>query len=120
MATCGLWALGEGGVVIVCFYLFIILGNGFRYGRAYLHIAQALSIAGLAFAMAQAPWWKDHLVIGFGLLQMLLIIPFYVGVLAERLKAALWNAQHALEECRRNQDGSASGHSSKSSKAFGD
>lgn len=115
MATCGLWALGEGGVVIVCFYLFIILGNGFRYGPAYLHISQALSIAGLAFAMARAPWWEDHLVIGFGLLQMLLIIPFYISVLAERLKAALWNAQRALEDCRRNQDGSASEHSSERS-----
>ena len=85
---------------MVCVYLFIILGNGFRYGRGYLHLSQALSIAGLAFAMAKAPWWEEHLVIGVGLLQMLLIIPFYVGVLAERLKAALLNTQLELDECR--------------------
>ena len=29
--------LGEGGAVIIGVYLFITFGNGFRYGRIYLH-----------------------------------------------------------------------------------
>ena len=35
--------MGEAGAIIIGVYLFITFGNGFRYGRAYLHASQALS-----------------------------------------------------------------------------
>jgi two-component system sensor histidine kinase RpfC len=38
--------MGEGGAVVIGAYLFITFGNGFRYGRSYLHVCQALTIAG--------------------------------------------------------------------------
>ena len=109
VATCCLWALGEGGVVIVGLYLFIILGNGFRYGRKYLYITQALSIAGFAFVIFAGSWWSQHTVIAMGLLYILIIIPFYVGALAERMRL---NAQRELEDCRRTHGGGGSEQSS--------
>ncbi len=37
---------GEPGAVIIGVYLFITFGNGFRYGRAYLHACQVMSLVG--------------------------------------------------------------------------
>jgi len=37
---------GEAGVAMIGVYLFITLGNGFRYGRAYLFACQALCLFG--------------------------------------------------------------------------
>src|SRR4029078_2265992 len=38
--------MGEGGAVVVGVYLFVTFGNGFRFGRLYLHVSQALSLIG--------------------------------------------------------------------------
>jgi two-component system, sensor histidine kinase RpfC len=114
-ATWGIWVMGEGGAVIVGVYLFFILGNGFRYGRLYLHVTQALSIVGFAVVILSGSWWKEHMSAAVGFFYILLVIPFYVGVLAERMKAALLDAQQALEECRRGQVGGASEQSSEAS-----
>ncbi len=83
--TCALWALGEAGVVIVGLYLFVILGAGFRYGRNYMHFTQALSLAGFALVLFESPWWSAHAVVGVGMVVILIIIPFYVGALAQRM-----------------------------------
>jgi two-component system sensor histidine kinase RpfC len=36
--------LGEGGAVILFVYFFITFGNGFRYGRIYLHASQLMGL----------------------------------------------------------------------------
>ena len=55
VASYGIFVLGEGGAVIFGTYLFITLGNGFRYGRFYLHLSQVLSVTGFAFVMLASP-----------------------------------------------------------------
>ena len=42
---------GEPGAVIIGVYLFITFGNGFRYGRAYLHACQIMSLVGFTLVM---------------------------------------------------------------------
>jgi two-component system, sensor histidine kinase RpfC len=98
--TWGLWVMGEAGVVLVGLYLFVILGNGLRYGRKYLRVAQALSIVGFASVMMLAPWWHEHFLVGAGLLQILIVFPLYVAILAQRLIDALRTTEQALAECR--------------------
>jgi two-component system, sensor histidine kinase RpfC len=97
-ATWALWLMGEAGVMLVGIYLFIILGNGIRYGRKYLRITQVLSIIGFASVMSFAPWWHEHLLIGAGFLLSLLIIPFYFSVLVSRVVDAKVAAERTLEE----------------------
>ena len=41
--------MGEGGAIIIGVYLFITFGNGFRYGRKYLHASQGLSLIGFGW-----------------------------------------------------------------------
>jgi two-component system sensor histidine kinase RpfC len=53
--TFGLLVMGGGGVVLVGTYLFIIFGNGFWYGRLYLHVSQLLSFIGFVLLVSMVP-----------------------------------------------------------------
>jgi two-component system, sensor histidine kinase RpfC len=97
--TGALYFLDARGSAIVFVYLFIIFGNGFRYGRGYLFFSQGVSLLGLLLLATNASWWKSHLDVSLGWANALLVLPLYVGVLAERLKAARAKAEEALRDC---------------------
>ena len=78
--------MGEAGAVILGVYLFITIGNGFRFGRLYLHICQVMSLLGFTIVLGLSPFWSQHIGIGIGFLIALIVLPLYVGVLAERIK----------------------------------
>jgi two-component system sensor histidine kinase RpfC len=59
-ATFCMFLAGESGVAMVGVYLFIIFGNGFRYGRAYLVACQALCLVGYSAVLLFAPYWQGH------------------------------------------------------------
>jgi len=90
-----LMQMGEGGAVVIGVYLFITFGNGFRYGRRYLHVCQAMGVAGFTAVLVLSDFWSHHVAIGTGFLIGLLILPFYVGVLAERIEKAKKRADEA-------------------------
>lgn len=87
--------MGEGGAVIIGAYLFVALGNGFRFGRPYLHASQAMACLGFALVLAISPFWSQHSAIGLGFLITLAIVPLYAGVLAERITEAKKRADEA-------------------------
>lgn len=86
---------GEPGAVIIGVYLFITFGNGFRYGRAYLHACQILSLAGFALVMIMSDFWRAEMSLSIGIAISILVLPFYVGVLAERITEAKKRADEA-------------------------
>ncbi len=87
--------MGEGGAVVLGVYLFVTFGNGFRYGRSYLHVSQALGLIGFSAVLLISDFWSQHLAIGGGLLLAMMVLPFYVGVLAERINEARVKADEA-------------------------
>jgi two-component system sensor histidine kinase RpfC len=87
--------MGEQGAVVVGIYLFVTFGNGFRYGRMYLHVSQALSLLGFGLVLFLSDFWSHHLAVGFGVLVAMIVLPFYVGVLAERITEAKRRADEA-------------------------
>lgn len=87
--------MGEGGAVVIGVYLFITFGNGFRFGRAYLYACQAMGILGFTSVLAYSDFWSMHTAIGSGFLIGLLVLPLYVGVLAERVEKAKKRADEA-------------------------
>jgi two-component system, sensor histidine kinase RpfC len=87
--------MGEAGAIIIGVYLFITFGNGFRYGRAYLHASQALSIAGFGLVFALSDYWRTHTSLSIGVFLACLALPFYVGVLAQRIEEARKKADEA-------------------------
>lgn len=93
--TAFLLLAGEAGAFVFGIYLFVTFGNGFRYGRTYLRISQGLSIVGFLVVLYLSPFWSKHIPVGIGILVALLVLPFYVGVLAERITEARRRADEA-------------------------
>lgn len=87
--------MGESGAIVVGVYLFVSFGNGFRFGRFYLHISQVLALLGFTFVLVFSPFWSKHLGIGIGFLAGLVVLPFYVGVLTQRITEAKKRADEA-------------------------
>ena len=87
--------MGEGGAVVVGVYLFVTFGNGFRFGRLYLHVCQALSFVGFSVVLFYLDFWSHHIAVGLGFLVAMIVLPFYVGVLAERITEAKRRADEA-------------------------
>ena len=89
---------GETGVVLYGLYPWVVLGNGFRFGRWYLHYAQALAIAGYATVWLLSPFWSNHTALGTALLLVLIAVPWYVSLLLAGLHAANQRLQEARRE----------------------
>src|SRR5690348_16765575 len=68
LTTFALFLMGERGVFLVGVYLFLIFGNGFRFGRVYLHVSQILSLIGFVLVLSMVPWWQHEPQVGLGLL----------------------------------------------------
>jgi signal transduction histidine kinase len=89
---------GEVGTVLVAMYLWVPIGHGFRYGRWYLHYAQALALAGFALVLWLSDFWRQHPMIGAAIVVTLLAVPFYISLLVARLHAASIRLQEARRE----------------------
>jgi two-component system sensor histidine kinase RpfC len=87
--------MGERGAFVLFVYLFITFGNGFRFGRLYLHSCQLMSIAGFGLVYWLSPVWKQHPAIAAAFFISLLILPLYVGFLSERIKRERKRADEA-------------------------
>ncbi len=82
-------------------YLWIIFGNGIRYGKPYLFYALVLSLAGFAAVLLHSPYWQAHLTLGVGLWIGQFVISLYVSALVGRLTIALSRAEAANQAKRR-------------------
>ena len=87
-STYGLFFFGITTSPLYVVYLWVIFGNGFRYGTPYLVLAATLSTLGFGLVISFNPYWHEHLPLGFGLLLGLVILPAYVAMLLKRLNDA--------------------------------
>jgi two-component system, sensor histidine kinase RpfC len=83
----GMAGAGEYGVAVIGVYLWVTIGNGFRFGPKYLRFSYWLSILGFALQLLLVPFWDQHMIVGVGLLLALAIVPIYVLLLLIRLTA---------------------------------
>jgi signal transduction histidine kinase len=93
--TAGMVLAEETGAVLFGVYLWVAIGNGFRYGRWYLHYAQAFALAGFAVVVGLTAFWRQHSVVSAAMFLVLIAVPAYVSVLVARLHAASQRLQEA-------------------------
>ena len=87
--------MGEAGAVMFGVYLFIIFGNGFRYGRVSMHVCQGLSLIGFGTVLMLDDYWSNSRSVGIACFFAMLVLPFYVSVLARRITDAKQKADEA-------------------------
>ena len=76
-------------------YLWVTLGNGFRYGEKYLYLSTAVSVIGFTCVAKFTPYWATHQGLAIGLECTLLLIPAYSALLIRRLYEARQRADDA-------------------------
>ena len=95
MLSLWLFVMGQASSLFVGFYLFTILGFGFRIGRHAMHLCQAMSMFGFGLVVVLSPEWQSHPLFGVSHLVLLTVVPLYAGVLIGKLQAAKELAERA-------------------------
>ncbi len=81
--------IGEGAMPLVAVYLWVIIGFGFRYGLNYLILTTLLSLTGFSIVLWSGGMWQTSTTFSITMLIMLTLIPFYLGLLIQRLHKAM-------------------------------
>ena len=86
---------GEGSGFLYPLYLWTILGNGFRFGIAYLYVAMGVALVGFMTVLAVTGYWSQHIGMSVALLVGLVMLPAYVSRLIRKLSEAKRQAEEA-------------------------
>ncbi len=93
--TFGMLMTKEIGALFYGIYLWVIVGNGIRYGTGALIKAQILSMIGFSLVILMNDYWLAHSILAVGLLLTMVLIPLYTLKLLERLNQAITHAEEA-------------------------
>jgi two-component system sensor histidine kinase RpfC len=95
VATYMLAISNETGAPVVATYLWVTLGNGFRYGMPYLLISTLASAIGFIVVYQFNPFWHSHAPLWWGIWLTLIVIPLYASSLLKQLHAAVRREKEA-------------------------
>ncbi|MEQ1534151.1 MAG: response regulator [Sideroxydans sp.] len=93
--TYGMMLTQESGALFFGIYLWVIVGNGLRYGIPALISAYVLSVMGFISVIYFNDYWSSNLRLSIGLLIPLVLIPLYLIKLRNQLNQALDSANNA-------------------------
>jgi two-component system sensor histidine kinase RpfC len=88
-------AVGEAGAFLYVTYLWIIIGNGVRFGGLYILAATLMSLASFALVIEVNPFWATHVTLSLGLLFGMAVLPGYLYALVSQLAEARRQAVRA-------------------------
>jgi len=88
IVSIGIYYMAWSGFYVYPLYLWIILGNGIRFGELYLFGAMALSIIEFGFILSHHPLWLANPEMGRGFMGVIIILPIFFLVMIKRLKSA--------------------------------
>ena len=93
-----LYLLGEYGVPFFAVYLWLTVGNGFRYGYKELNLCAIISLTGFVIVVNVTPFWDEQLLFTIMGIILLSIIPMYVAIMLKRLQEEKEKAEQANRE----------------------
>ncbi len=92
---------GESTAPLFLLYIWVTLGNGFRFGPRYLISCLAMSVIGFGTAIYVNEFWRQHTTLGVGLLVGMFAVDMYVLTLVRRMFDAVARAEAANRAKRR-------------------
>ncbi len=100
LLDCGFLSLqlhlgGERVALFYPVYLWVIFGNGFRFGIRYLFLAVPVATLSFLLVVLSTPFWFSQPHLSTGLLIGLVILPAYAGTLIKKLSLATRAAEKA-------------------------
>ncbi|MGC9270357.1 ATP-binding response regulator [Acidiphilium sp.] len=102
LADCGAasYELHIGGAAtqwLFAGYLWIVFGNGFRFGAWYLRLSMAVALVGFSVMVVTTPYWRHHPAVVLGGFMSLTVVPLYAQALITRLSRAREAAEQASQ-----------------------
>ncbi len=91
----GIHAGDEALSLLYPIYLWVIFGNGFRFGLPYLFGSMLVAVAGFSAVVATTEYWASHHKLAYGLIGGLVILPLYAATLIKKLQQAKNEAEQA-------------------------
>ena len=89
------WLGNEYGAPVYIVYLWITIGNAFRFGVKYMSISAILSVIAFFIVINVTPFWLENPFLSYGLLAGLMLLPPYIGILLKQKNDALKIAEIA-------------------------
>ena len=86
---------GEASAPLFIIYLWVTLGNGFRFGLVAMGISALLSVSGFAVVMFTSEFWLKHQTLATGIMVALVVLPAYAAHLIRQLHRARERAEEA-------------------------
>jgi len=88
-----LYMAGEWGTIFIALFLWIIIGNGIRFGLPYLIYAMFLGLVSFAIILNTTVYWSHNQILGLGILISIMLLPSFFIFLIKRLH----KTKHELE-----------------------
>jgi two-component system sensor histidine kinase RpfC len=95
VTTGGMLLSESAGAIFYVLYLWICMGNGFRYGLRYLYLGMAFNIIGFGALVATTEYWSTNAALSLGLFLGLIVLPLFFSLLVRRLNDAVRRAEEA-------------------------
>ncbi len=95
MATTTMLVDAKGMSWAYAIILWMVLGNGFRFGIKWLAIASVLSAIGFGIVVTNTAFWEPNFLLGYGLVAALIVIPGYCSTLIKKISSAKDQAEIA-------------------------
>lgn len=94
-----MYLVGSESFFLFVIYLWVVLGNGFRYGLPYLYISLVVSVIGFSSVITWGDYWQlsNNKAVGLSFLSLLVIVPGYTSFLLKKLHTAIAVAKQANE-----------------------
>ena len=89
---------GKYGAPFFVFYLWMTVGNGFRYGYQELILCAGLSLCCFSVVCISTPYWMREYHLAVTGIMLLSIIPLYVALMLNRLQKEKDRAEAASKE----------------------
>lgn len=94
----GIYSGGNLGLAFYPFYLWIIVGNGIRFGLKYLYFAMFVALPCFAYIVLFGDVWNEAYAIGIGLLAGIGVLPLFYAMLLRQIHALNDKLTHELEK----------------------
>jgi two-component system sensor histidine kinase RpfC len=92
---------GKYGVPFFVFYMWLTVGNGFRYGYREMIFCAVLSLSGFVCVLVSTQYWQNEYLLSITGIMLLSIVPVYVAIMLNRLQEAKDMAEQAnIEKSR--------------------
>ncbi|MEJ6593986.1 ATP-binding protein [Parasphingorhabdus sp.] len=86
---------GENFAAVYPMFLWVILGNGFRFGVSWLYLASAMAAIAFGWTIYTVDYWRNSPSLSIGLLVALAVIPAYCSTLITKISQAKEEAEAA-------------------------